>query len=91
MQELVENSLRNFDMNKLKRRFAHYCLKVNKSYKEFLWRLADKDISDAWHRAMTYNKRISAARKKARLQKLHVRRCYKIQIPKHQNCKIIVA
>ena len=59
-------------MNKLKRRFAHYCLKVNKSYKEFLWRLADKDIPEGWHRATTYNKRISAARKKARLQKLHV-------------------
>ena len=78
-------------MNKLKRRLTHYCLKVNKSYKEFLWRLADKDIPEGWHRATTYNKRISAARKKARLQKLHVSDCYKIHIPKHQNYTINVA
>ena len=71
-------------MNKLKRRFAHYCLKVNKNYKEFLWRLADKDIPDDWQKTTTYNKRISAARKKARLQKLHVSDCYKIHTPKHQ-------
>lgn len=75
MQKLVKNCLNGLEINKLKRRFKTFCDKVIKDYKEFLFRLAGRDIPLEWRKQTNYNQRVSAERKVAKLEYKQVSQC----------------
>ena len=54
---------------KLGRKLSDFSRRTQQDYKEFLFCLPDKDIPIEWNKTTAYNKRVSAARKKARLEK----------------------
>jgi uncharacterized UBP type Zn finger protein len=61
--------LQNINKTKLGRKLSDFSRKAQQDYKEFLFCLADKDIPMDWNKTTAYNKKVSAARKKARLEK----------------------
>ena len=54
---------------KLGRKLSDFSRRAQQDYKEFLFYFADKNIPIEWNKTTAYNKRVSAARKEARLEK----------------------
>ena len=62
-QTLVGYSLQNMHKTELGRKLTDFSRRAQQDYKEFLF------IPIEWNKTTAYNKRVSAARKKARLEK----------------------